>query len=390
MTSVSGVGPLRVLLLFALVFLLHALLPASPRHSALQHAGAQEPAARADPYSGPCVAVALARESAGDMLAAARAPFAGAAAHPVAIIMSLHAPGFPKAAATLEAFAASRPAAGVALYFVFYGGEAATAFRAYVADTLGRPELLPFYRALDVSRDRAAAARLAGGPDRAGFVVAVKSHHGLAAVGSCYRHLSVLDNELEWLRPHDFARALAELAAARQVWGVYTRRHRPINEASTAFFREEDLTAIAVPSRDLYLYSWFSQPSVYEGADVAEFLAYIKYPNHPTATNAKEFAYVSYEWWKVARGEREVVDLSPQVLLPGVKHCGSLESLSAVEQYEGVRRAYPPGPRWLSKGFCLMHPALCVNNSALVLLMHTDRGVDTLQMMNDADCNFPL
>jgi hypothetical protein len=329
------------------------------------------------------------------MRGAARAPFAGAAAHPAAIIMSLHPPGFQEAVATLAALAAARPAAGVALYFVFYGEAAVAAFREYVAHTLGRPELLPFYRALDVSRDRAAAARLADGPEReyvhrAGFVVAIKTHHGLAAVGACYRYLSVLDSELEWLRVQDFAGALAELAAARQVWGVYSRRHSPINVASTSFFREEDLAAIAAPSRELHLYSWFSQPSAIEGADVRAFLAYINYPDHDVNINSKEFAYVSYEWWKVARGEREVVDLSPQVLLPGVKHCGSLESMSAAEQYEGLRRAYPPGPRWLTKAFCELQPALCVNNSALVMLMHTDRSMETLQMMNDADCDFPM
>ena len=384
---------LRVVALFFLALLLHALLPSSPRGDAAQlHAGAREqPAAappRADPFSGPCVAAALAREGAGDLRGAARAPYAGAAAHPAAIIMSLHPPGFQKAALTLEALASARPA--VAVFFVFYGGEAVAAFRAYVVDTLGRPELLPLYRALDVSRDAAAAARLAVGPDRAGYVVPIKTHHGLAAVGACYKYLSVLDNELEWLRPNEFARALAELAAARQVWGVYTRRHRPVNEASTSFFREADLAAIAAPSRELFLFSWFSQPSVFEGADIAAFLAYIQYPDHAVALNLKEFVYVSYEWWKVARGEREAVDLSPQVLLPGVKHCGSLESLSTAEQYEGLRRAYPPGPRWLSKGFCLLHPALCANNSAVVLLMHTDRGIDTLKMINDADCNFPM
>ena len=390
-SSVGGSISLRVVALFVLALLLHALLPSSPRDAAQLHAGREPAAARGDPFSGPCVAAALAREGLGDMRGAARAPYVGAAAaHPAAIIMSLHPPGFQKAAQTLEALASAKPAAGVAVFFVFYGAEAVAAFRAYVEGTLGRPELLPLYRALDVSRDAAAAARLAGGPDRAGFVVAVKSHHGLAAVGACYKYLSILDNELEWLRPHDFARALAELAAARQVWGVYTRRHRPVNEASTSFFREADLAAIAAPSRELFLFSWFSQPSVYEGADVAAFLAYIQYPDHAVAANAKEFAYVSYEWWKVARGEREVVDLSPQVLLPGVKHCGSLESLSLAEQYEGVRRAYPPGPRWLSTGFCLLHPALCANNSALVLLMHTDRGIDTLKMINDADCNFPM
>lgn len=369
------------------------MLPAAPLSAIMIRAPGSLPreALPRDPFSGPCVAAALAREGEGDMAGAARAPYAAAAAHPLAVIMALHPPGFPKAAETLGVIADTRPTLGWAFYLVFFGAEDAAAFRAYVVGEHGRPELLPFYRALDVSRDRAAAARLAAQATLfAGFVVATKTHHALAAVGACYKHLTVLDNELEWLRPRDFAGALAELAAARQVWGVYTTRHMPINEASTAFFREADLAAIAAPSRELHLFSWFSQPPVFEGADVGAFLSYINYPNRGADTGNKEFVYVTYEWWKVARGQREVVDLSPQVLLPGVKHCGSVESLSTAEQYEALRRDYPPGPRWLSKAFCQRNPALCTNNSALVLLMHTDRNVEILTMINDADCECPM
>lgn len=61
--------------------------------------------------------------------------------------------------------------------------------------------------------------------------------------------------------------------------------------------------------------------------------------------------------------------------------------MSTAAQYEALRAAHPPGPRWAMKAFCERNPRTCENNTDIVLLMHADRGPDILDLMSSADCD---
>ena len=389
-TTLPSASPRFYLFTFLLLALFFVHAPTASLHAALALKQPQQRPLPFDPYSGPCLASQLALERAGQLKAASQTPFEEASAHPLAIIMALHPPGFRQAAHTLVTLAATRPWLGWAVFFVFSNAEHAGEFRSFLSSTLARPDLLPLYRALDLSHDKAATSWIAAGPKgtAAGLVASVKTLHAWAVVGACYKLLTQIDNEVEWLRPREFLGTVRSLAAARTVYAAYAPRFRPINEHSTAHFTEAHKAALVGPSRSLQLFSWFSNPQVVLGGDVGRYLAYARYPARRVSHSTREFSYVGYEWWKVARGEWEVVDATPQ--LEGAPYCGSLETISTRGQYEALVRDYPPGPRWTSKAFCTVNQGVCENSTGLVLLIHVDRSPEVLAMSANADCGAPM
>jgi hypothetical protein len=119
-------------------------------------------------------------------------------------------------------------------------------------------------------------------------------------------------------------------------------RYRYFNEWSSCFFEPSDLGTLRTLTRDNQLYSWWSDVPVVVGRDVPGFLAYAGYPARFPNPGGKEFAYLSYELWKVARGEWAMVDLSDAPVY--YTTCGSLEMMWQGKDYEAVREAFPPGP----------------------------------------------
>ena len=371
---------------FVFALLLHILLFTwkSSRAPQLHFAkiSAESPATPESPYAGKCLKGQLALARAGDLRAASQTPFVGSAAHPLAVFMPLHPPGFHDAVLTLEA-ATTTPFPGWALFFVFSNAKDSAAFEAFLIET-NRSHLAKQFGVLDLSWNVQTTEWIAEAAKRAisGLVVPYKTYHAEAILGACYEMLVHFDNELEWLRPQDLISAMRQRVASGRLLAGYAPRYRSIGVSTTAFFSAEHKAALVERTRDFNLFSYWSEPVVYLGRDMAEWLHYAGYPARRLVTDIMEFTN-AYELWKVARGEYSVHDLSFEI---DYKPCGSLETLSILSYYETIRQVYPPGPRWLNKAFCLRYPTACVNNSALVLLFHTDRGEWALKLAENHEC----
>ena len=251
-----------------------------------------------------------------------------------------------------------------------------------------RPDLAGSYGELVLARNEQHYEWATATGQRAGVWVPFKVFHAMAVLGACYRYLCPMDNELEWLRPGDLVGALREREASPRALAGFVPRNRPINILSTWYFREREREVLQEKLRDFNLFSWWSDLPLVLGKDMAPFLAYAGYPAHRISASAYEFSAAhTYELWKVAREEWEVVDLQREI---DFRHCGSLETLSRAHYYDAVRTLYPPGPRWINKGFCERYPASCANNSALVLIFHADRGAWALDLAEKTDCNDPV
>jgi hypothetical protein len=300
--------------------------------------------------------------------------------------MPVHPPNFPAALRTLAVASDTRPALGWALFFLLSDEPSAAQLQQFVEKE--RPDLARSFGVLVLARNEQHFEWATNDGSGAGIWVPYKVSHALAVLGACYRYVVPIDNELEWLRPGDLLSALREREASARVFAGYAPRYRPVNIISTWFFKEKELAALRGVLRDFNLFSWWSDLPLVLGRDMAAFLAYSGYPAHRNSATMFEFspAY-KYELWKVARGEWQLVDLEQEI---GYQHCGSFETVSRPHYYDALRSLYPPGPRWINQGFCDLYAASCVNNSALVLRFHTDRGAWALELAENTDCMNPV
>jgi len=216
--------------------------------------------------------------------------------------------------------------------------------------------------------------------------VAYKNYHAMAILHACYDLISVPDSEIDLLSPGGLVGALRERVRSARVLGVRTPRYRYFNEWATCFFEACDILRLRMVSRDLELWSWWSDFPVIVAKDLPQFLAYAGYPRRFIQALGKEFVYLSYELWKVMRGDWIFEDVS---LTTGYSTCGSLEMMKREEDYLAVVKAYPPGPRWLTRAFCDLHPQFCPRddtNSSVVAIFHLDRGLEILDLVAGQSC----
>ena len=333
-----------------------------------------------------CLASQLELGRAGRLLEASLAP---RSSHPraLAIAVPVYPPHFEYLLNFLAPLAtAEGPSLGWDLYPVFSSEEDAAAFQAYLASKGQQEAYTPLYTPLILAWDPLVEPRLAA-TAQWGFrppVVLYKNLHALALLHPCYTHLAVLDAEVVILRPERLVAAFAARAAGGLVLAGYVPRYRYFNLWSSCMFAPEDRAALAALTRDNCLYSWWSDVPVYIAGDVPAFLGYIGYPVHFANPQGNEFAHLSYELWKVMRGEWQAVDLSDAPV--HYSTCGSLEMMGEGAVYRAVVEAFPPGPRWLSAAFCAKNPGLCEGNEDVVLLYHLNRGVELLELAARQTC----
>ena len=380
------------LLLLALLVFTHDLRRSiGGSHAAWHQPSTPSPALPSPPPLGSnaaCLASQLALGRAGRLLQASLSPRC-ATPRALGVAVPVYPPHFPyllNYLAPLAAAAAEGEALGWDLFPVFSTDADAEAFAAFLATNGTLALYAPWYTPLVLSWDPLVAPRAAA-TEGWGFrapIVLYKNYHALALLHACYVHLAVLDAELAVLRPRDLVGAFAQRAAQGRVLAGFVPRYRYFNLWSTCMFSPEDRAQLALLTRDNCLYSWWSDVPVFVAGDVPAFLAYIGYPARFGAPKGTEFAHLAYEQWKVVRGEWRAIDLSDAPVHYAL--CGSLEMMGSAEDYEAVRSAYPPGPRWLSAAFCAKHPAHCAGNAALVLLYHLNRDGELLDLAARQSC----
>ncbi len=123
------------------------------------------------------------------------------------------------------------------------------------------------------------------------------------------------------------------------------------------------------------MYSWYSDIPAFLSSDAAAFFSYV---NFPQALPRDWFVVdaMVYELWKLWRGEYTLVDLEAvglHMLLPG-----SLEVLSLRSELQDISNAFPPGPSWISYGFCITNaggcvPSLTISEPFPALAFHVER-----------------
>ena len=334
---------------------------------------------------GACLAAQLALGREGRMLQASltarcRSP------RPLAIAVPVYPPHFQYLLNFLEPLLEGGEALGWDLFPIFTNAGEEAAFAAFLEDRGLAEQYGGLFTPLVLDWDPLFAQRLAASqPWGIGFpYVLYKNYHAHALLHPCYEHLAVLDAEVAVLRPQDLAAAFAQRAQEGRVLAGYVPRYRYVNLWTTCMFDPEDKARLAGLTRDNCLYSWWSDIPVVIAADVPDFLAYIGYPVHFGSPENKEFGHLTYESWKVMRGDWQVVDLSDDPVRYTL--CGSLEMMGRAQDYEAVREAFPPGPRWLTAGFCRRHSALCEGNEALVLMYHLNREEELLVLAERQTC----
>ena len=337
-----------------------------------------------------CLASQLALGRQGRLLEASLSP-RSATPRALALAIPIHPPHFPYLlnfiAPLADAAAAGEPPLGWDVFPVFTSEEDAAAFGAFLAGKGLQKAYAPHYTPLILAWDAKVAARQAATADWGlGFPFTLyKNYHAMALLHPCYAHLAALDAEMSILRPRELVRAFAERARAGVVLAGYVPRYRYFNLWSTCMFEPGDRARLAALTRDHCLYSWWSDLPVVIAADVPQFLAYIGYPIHFGSPHFYEFGHVVYERWKLMREEWRVVDLSAPPV--NFELCGSLEMMGRAEDYEAVRAAHPPGPRWLNAAFCKRHAHLCgADNEALVMLFHLNRDQELLDLAARQTC----
>jgi hypothetical protein len=369
---------------------LHALLRLPPPQPPPPAAAATDPALALPGANAACLASQLALGRQGRLLEASLSP-RSATPRALALAIPIYPPHFPYLlnfiAPLVDAAAAEEPPLGWDVFPVFTNEEDAAAFEAYLADRGLQEAYAPHYTPLVLAWDDKVAARLAATAGWGlGFPFTLyKNYHAMALLHPCYAHLAALDAEMTILRPRELVRAFAERARAGVVLAGYVPRYRYFNLWSTCMFEPGDRARLAALTRDHCLYSWWSDLPVVIASDVPQFLAYIGYPIHFASPHNYEFGHVVYERWKLMREEWQAADLSAPPV--NFELCGSLEMMGRAEDYEAVRAAHPPGPRWLNAAFCKRHAHLCgADNEALVMLFHLNRDQELLDLAARQTC----
>jgi hypothetical protein len=316
---------------------------------------------------------------------------------PVALCVAIHPPKYPQAVQMLEERHKVGEAADWDIIFVYSTEEDRDAHEIYLVD-VGRPHLLPLLRNHLLLSEWMGATTvrrfLTLGKD---FFPTVKKFFGVALLSSCYESVVMMDADVHVIRPSDVAASVRRRITSAYVFGGMLRGRdilRSITCSSLEWLTQqlsltrgetEGLAAATVLknlTRDCVLYTWYSDIPAVRSTDVQAFLWDIDFP-HSLPPSWRVFDALVYELWKLWRREYTLVDLDAVGL--SLRAEGSLESMLRRSEYDNVVRAFPPGPSWISFGYCLENKGACGPSStssadaaavtvAAALAFHVDRG----------------
>jgi len=323
--------------------------------------GAPPPAGAARARAPQCAARGAALAAAGDLHGAARRARA-AAPRAVAAAVVTHAPTFALAAGFVAAKVAAR-ACDWDVFLVFSNAAEAAAFAA----AHGAPAACA-YAPLVLAWPCHAEAALAS----ARVIITAKKLFALAVLGACYDVVLPLDAEMRLLAPRRVRAAALGAAARRRVLGGRNAGHEDCSLASAAPL-PRDLAARAANATDGWaVWTWWTELPVVEGADVPAFADAIDFPARAPQAY-EEFEHLTYTFWKAARGEWAVVDLSAS---PAAPRDGPVQNVVDGATLAALAARFPPAPAWLTAAACAAAPERCDGTGAAVIAHHVDRGAE--------------